>query len=87
MGSYGALAGTNQKSTLVEDVINTYSSPIAACEKSYDDGVLIRKAGHDDTLKDPPSRHDVPGFVATNLSKPDVDSSNIENNSKALYTI
>ena len=81
-GSIGALAGTNQKSTLVEEVMNTNSSLIAACAKSCDDGVLIGKAGHDDTLKDPPSRYDVPSLVETDLSKPDLDTSNIENNSK-----
>ena len=82
IGSDVALAGTNQKSTLVEEVMNTYSSPIAACEKSCDDGVLIGKAGHDDTLKDPPSRYDVPSLVETDLSKPDLDTSNIDDNSK-----
>ncbi|PWA55600.1 RNA-directed DNA polymerase, eukaryota, Reverse transcriptase zinc-binding domain protein [Artemisia annua] len=82
MGSHAALAGTNQKSTLVEEVKNTYSNPRAACEKSCDDGVLIGKTGHDVTLKDPPSRYDVPSLVATHLSKPDADTSNIDNNSK-----
>ncbi|PWA73408.1 RNA-directed DNA polymerase, eukaryota, Reverse transcriptase zinc-binding domain protein [Artemisia annua] len=67
---------------LQDDGKNTYSSPSAVCEKSCDDGVLIGKVGHDDTLKDPPSRHDVPSLVVTDLSKPVADTSNIDNNLK-----
>ncbi|PWA56938.1 RNA-directed DNA polymerase, eukaryota, Reverse transcriptase zinc-binding domain protein [Artemisia annua] len=84
-GSYGSISAsidTNLKSTLVDEGKNTYSSPSAVCEKSCDDGVLIGKAGHDDTLKDPPSRHDVPSLVVTDLSKPVADTLNIDNNLK-----
>ncbi|PWA55661.1 hypothetical protein CTI12_AA244980 [Artemisia annua] len=82
MGSHVAFAGTNLKSTLVEGVNNTYSSPIAACEKPCDDGVLLGNSGHDDTLKDPPSQQHVLSLVETDLSKPNVDTSVIDTNVK-----
>ncbi|PWA92666.1 ternary complex factor MIP1, leucine-zipper [Artemisia annua] len=82
MGSSVSFAGTNQKSTLVEEVNNTYSSPIAACEESCDEGVLLGNSGHDATLKDPPSRQHVLSLVETDLSKPNVDSSIIDTNVK-----
>ncbi|PWA55659.1 ATPase, F1/V1/A1 complex, alpha/beta subunit, Zinc knuckle CX2CX4HX4C [Artemisia annua] len=82
MGSNVAFAGTNQKSTLVEEVNNTHCSPIAACEKSCDDRVLLGNSGHDDTLKDPPSRQHVLSLVETDLCKPNVDTSIIDTNVK-----
>ncbi|PWA46756.1 ATPase, F1/V1/A1 complex, alpha/beta subunit, Zinc knuckle CX2CX4HX4C [Artemisia annua] len=57
-------------------------SPIAACEESCDDGVLLGKSGHDDTLKDQPSRQHVLSLVETELSKPNVDTSIIATNVK-----
>ncbi|PWA66461.1 hypothetical protein CTI12_AA326680 [Artemisia annua] len=62
--------------------IPSLGSPIAACEKPCDDGVLLGNSGHDNTLKDPPSRQHVLSLVETDLSKTNVDTSIIATNFK-----
>ncbi|PWA41280.1 RNA-directed DNA polymerase, eukaryota, Reverse transcriptase zinc-binding domain protein [Artemisia annua] len=65
----------------LKGVNSTCSSPVAACEKPRDDGVLLRNSGHV-TFKDPPSQQHVLSLVGTDLSKPNVDTSIIDTNVK-----
>ncbi|PWA61874.1 ATPase, F1/V1/A1 complex, alpha/beta subunit, Zinc knuckle CX2CX4HX4C [Artemisia annua] len=57
--------------------LNTRRSPRAAGDKLGDDGVLIGKDGHDNTLKDSSSQHAGLSLVDSNASTQVVDTSNI----------